>query len=341
MKRPPRSNRPSARSGRSVSIVGTGSYVPERVLTNEELSKSVDTTDEWITSRTGIKTRRIAAKDEHTSDMAARAALAAMEQANVKPEEIDLILLATASPDMIFPATACFVQTKLGAKNAACLDVSAACAGFLFAVEIGQQFITSHTYDTVLVIGAEKLSSITNWTDRNTCVLFGDGAGALILQHRDAGAHGIIATHIGSDGNYSDILWMPGGGCRTPITAENAHQHLQTIHMSGKDVYKQAVVSMIDASKKALDKAGLTIEDITCVIPHQANVRIIEAIADRLKISIDRFFVNLDRYGNTSAAAVAIALDEANRSGRLKRGDYILMVVFGGGLTWSSTVIEW
>lgn len=341
MKRQPRSNRPSARPGRSVSIVGTGSYVPERVLTNEELSKSVDTTDEWITSRTGIKTRRIAAKDEHTSDMAARAALAAMEQANVKPEEIDLILLATASPDMIFPATACFVQTKLGAKNAACLDVSAACAGFLFAVEIGQQFIISHTYDTVLVIGAEKLSSITNWTDRNTCVLFGDGAGALILQHRDASAHGIIATHIGSDGNYSDILWMPGGGCRTPITAENAHQHLQTIHMSGKDVYKQAVVSMIDASKKALDKAGLTIEDITCVIPHQANVRIIEAIADRLKISLDRFFVNLDRYGNTSAAAVAIALDEANRSGRLKRGDYILMVVFGGGLTWSSTVIEW
>ncbi|MDQ3626326.1 MAG: ketoacyl-ACP synthase III [Verrucomicrobiota bacterium] len=341
MKRPPRSNRPSARPGRSVSIVGTGSYVPERVLTNEELSKSVDTTDEWITSRTGIKTRRIAAKDEHTSDMAARAAMAAMEQANVKPEEIDLILLATASPDMVFPATACFVQTKIGAKNAACLDVSAACAGFLFAVEIGQQFITSHTYDTVLVIGAEKLSSITNWTDRNTCVLFGDGAGALILQHRDAGGHGIIATHIGSDGNYSDILWMPGGGCRTPITAENAHQHLQTIHMSGKDVYKQAVVSMIDASKKALDKAGLTIEDITCVIPHQANVRIIEAIADRLKISIDRFFVNLDRYGNTSAAAVAIALDEANRSGRLKRGNYILMVVFGGGLTWSSTVIEW
>ena len=341
MKRQPRSNPPSARPGRSVSIVGTGSYVPERVLTNEELSKSVDTTDEWITSRTGIKTRRIAAKDEHTSDMAARAALAAMDQANVKPEEIDLILLATASPDMVFPATACFVQTKIGASKAACLDVSAACAGFLFAVEIGQQFITSHTYDTVLVIGAEKLSSITNWTDRNTCVLFGDGAGALILRHRDASAHGIIATHIGSDGNYSDILWMPGGGCRTPITAENAHQHLQTIHMSGKDVYKQAVVSMIDASKKALTKAGLTIEDISCVIPHQANVRIIEAIADRLKIPIDRFFVNLDRYGNTSAAAVAIALDEANRSGRLKPGDYILMVVFGGGLTWSSTVIEW
>ena len=340
MKRQPSSSPRSARRCRTVSIVGTGSYVPERVLTNEELSKSVDTTDQWITTRTGIKTRRIAAKDEHTSDMAARAALAAMEQANVTAAEIDLILLATASPDMIFPATACFVQTKIGAANAACLDVSAACAGFLCALEIAQQFITSHTHDTVLVIGAEKLSSITNWTDRNTCVLFGDGAGAAILQHRGR-AHGVISTHIGSNGDYSDILWMPGGGCRTPITAENAHQHLQTIHMSGKDVYKQAVTSMMDASYKALEKAGLTVEDIACVIPHQANIRIIEAIAERMKIPIERFFINVDRYGNTSAAAVAIALDEANRSGRLQPGDYILMVVFGGGLTWASTVLEW
>jgi 3-oxoacyl-[acyl-carrier-protein] synthase-3 len=314
--------------------------VPERVLTNEELSESVDTTDEWITTRTGIKTRRIARKDEHTSDMAARAAIAAMEQAKITADEIDLILVATASPDMIFPATACFVQTKIGAVNAACLDVSAACAGFLFALEIAQQFVTSHAHDTVLVIGAEKLSSITNWTDRNTCVLFGDGAGAAILQHRGR-AHGIISTHVASNGNYSDILWMPGGGCRTPITAENAHQWLQTIHMSGKDVYKQAVTSMMDASYKALEKAGLTVEDIACVIPHQANIRIIEAIADRMKIPIERFFINVDRYGNTSAAAVAIALDEANRTGRLKPGDYILMVVFGGGLTWASTVLEW
>ncbi|CAA9251835.1 MAG: 3-oxoacyl-[acyl-carrier-protein] synthase, KASIII [uncultured Chthoniobacterales bacterium] len=341
MKRQPRSNPRSRKPGRSVSIVGTGSYVPERVLTNDELSVRVQTTDEWITTRTGIKERRIAAKDEYTSDMASRAALAALEQANLVAEDVDLILVATASPDMIFPATACFVQTKIGAKNAAALDVSAACSGFLVALEIGQQFITSHTYDTVMVIGAEKLSSITNWTDRNTCVLFGDGAGAAILQHRDEKSHGVISTHIGSDGNYSDILWMPGGGCKQPITAENAHQHLQTIHMSGRDVYRQAVSSMIDASKKALDKAGLTIDDIACVIPHQANVRIIEAIAERMKIPMDRFFVNLDRYGNTSAAAVAIALDEANRTGRLKTGDYILMVVFGGGLTWSSTVLEW
>jgi 3-oxoacyl-[acyl-carrier-protein] synthase III len=301
----------------------------------------VDTTDEWITSRTGIKTRRIAAKDEYTSDMAARAALKAMEQAKVKPLEIDMILVATATPDMTFPATACFVQAKIGAKNAACLDVSAACAGFLFAIEIGQQFITSHTYETVLVIGAEKLSSITNWTDRNTCVLFGDGAGAAILRHRNESTHGVISTHIGSDGNFADILFMPGGGCKTPITAENAHQHLQTIHMNGREVYKQAVTSMMSASKKALEKAGLTIDDIACVIPHQANLRIIEAVAGRFKIPLEKFFVNLDKYGNTSAAAVAIALDEANRSGRLKQGDYILMVVFGGGLTWASSIIEW
>ena len=341
MKRQPRSSRRSAKPGRTVSIVGTGSYVPERVLTNAELSKTVETNDEWITSRTGIKERRIAGKDEYTSDMGAQAALAAMEQAGVAATEIDLILVATATPDMIFPATACFVQTKIGAINAACLDISAACAGFLFAIEIAQQFITSHTYETVLVIGAEKLTSITNWTDRNTCVLFGDGAGAAILQHRAGSNHGVISTHIGSDGQYADILWMPGGGCRHPITAENAHQHLQTIHMSGKDVYKQAVISMLDASKKALEQAGLTIDDISCVIPHQANIRIIEAVADRLKVPLEKFFLNLDKYGNTSAAAVAIALDEANRSGRLKKGDYILMVVFGGGLTWASSVIEW
>ena len=340
MKQQPHSSPRSTKPRRTVSIIGTGSYVPEKRLTNADLSRMVDTSDEWITTRTGIKERRIAAKDEHTSDMATKAALNAMEQAKIKATEIDLILVATATPDMVFPATACFVQTKIGAKRAACLDVSAACAGFLFALEIAQQFITSHTYETVLVIGAEKLSSITNWTDRNTCVLFGDGAGAAILRHR-GGSHGVISTHIGSDGEFANILFMPGGGCKTPITRENADRHLQTIHMSGKEVYKQAVTAMLNASKKALEQAGLTIDDISCVIPHQANVRIIEAIADRLKISVDKFFVNLDRYGNTSAAAVAIALDEANRTGRIKAGDYILMVVFGGGLTWASTVIEW
>src|SRR3954470_13297633 len=309
MKRQPRSSRRSTRPGRTVSIVGTGSYVPDRRLTNADLMAIVDTSDEWITTRTGIKERRIAAKDEYTSDLGARAAVAALEQAKIKASDVDLILVATASPDMVFPATACFIQTKIGATKAACLDVSAACAGFLFAIEIGQQFITSHTYETVLVIGAEKLSSITNWTDRNTCVLFGDGAGAAILKHRDASEHGVISTHIGSDGNYADILFMPGGGCRTPITRDNVDRKLQTIHMSGKDVYKQAVISMMSAAKKAIDAAGLTIDDIACIIPHQANLRIIEAIGERLKIPRERIFVNLDKYGNTSAAAVAIALD--------------------------------
>jgi len=323
-----------------VSIIGTGSYVPEKILNNEDLSRMVDTSDEWITTRTGIKQRRIAAKDENTSDMATRAALNAIEQAKISPKEINLILVATATPDMLFPATACFVQKKIGATNAACLDVSAACAGFLFAVEIAQQFITSHTYDTVLVIGADKLTSITNWTDRNTCVLFGDGAGAAILRHR-GGSHGVISTHIGSDGQYSDILFMPGGGSRCPITRDNVDLNLATIHMTGKEVYKQAVTAMLSAAKKALEQAGLSIHDIACVIPHQANLRIIEAIADRLGIPLEKFYVNLDRYGNTSAAAVAIALDEANRSGRIKAGDHILMVDFGGGLTWAGTVIEW
>jgi 3-oxoacyl-[acyl-carrier-protein] synthase III len=340
MKRQPRSSPRSANPRRTVSIIGTGSYVPKKVLTNEDLSRMVDTSDAWITTRTGIKERRIAAKDEQTSDMAAKAALKAIEQARISPTEIDLILVATATPDMLFPATACFVQKKIGATKAACLDISAACAGFLFGLEIAQQFITSHTHDTVLVIGAEKLTSITDWTDRNTCVLFGDGAGAAVLRHRGS-AHGVISTHIGSDGQYTDILFMPGGGSRCPITRENVDRNLQTIHMIGKEVYKQAVTAMLKAAKKALDQAGLAIEDIACIIPHQANVRIIEAIADRLGISREKMFVNLDRYGNTSAAAVAIALDEANRSGRIKPGDYILMVVFGGGLTWASTVIEW
>src|SRR5213080_3651652 len=251
MKRQPRSNPRSNKSLRTVSIIGTGSYVPEKILTNADLSRMVDTSDDWITTRTGIKERRIAGKDEHTSDMAAKAALKAMEQAKISPKEIDLILVATATPDMLFPATACFVQKKIGANKAACLDISAACAGFLFGLEIAQQFITSHTHETVLVIGAEKLTSITNWTDRNTCVLFGDGAGAAVLQHRGR-AHGVISTHIGSDGQFTDILFMPGGGSRCPITRDNVDMNLATIHMTGKEVYKQAVIAMVNASRKVL-----------------------------------------------------------------------------------------
>lgn len=325
---------------RTVSIIGTGSYVPERILTNAELEKIVDTSDDWITSRTGIKERRIAADGEFTSHMATKAAQRAMEQANVTPEEIDLILVATVTPDTFFPSTACHVQRQLGAKNAACFDLSAACSGFLYGIEVAQQFISNHTYNTVLVIGADRLSSIVNWTDRNTCVLFGDGAGAAVLRYR-AGSHGVITTFMGSDGNYGDILHMPGGGCAVPITKENIDQRLNTLHMNGRETFKQAVTSMLAAANKALAQAGLTIDDLTCIIPHQANARIIEALADRLDLPMSKFQINLDRYGNTSAAAVAIALDEANRTGRFEVGDYVLMVVFGGGLTYASSVVQW
>src|SRR3984957_12645916 len=326
--------------GRSCSISGVGSYVPSRIITNADLEEIVETTDEWITSRTGIKARRVAGADEFTSDLAAHAATRAMKKAGVKADQIDLIIVATITPDMPFPSTACLVQQKIGAHRAAAFDIEAACSGFIYALEIGQQFIMSRTYNTVLVIGAEKLSSIVDWTDRNTCVLFGDGAGAAVLRHR-GGGHGIISTFMASDGGLSDILYIPGGGSRFPISKENADQRLNSIRMNGKETYKHAVISMLDAAQKALAEANLHSDDLACIIPHQANLRIIEAIAHRLNLPLDRFMVNLDRYGNTSAAAVAIALDEANRTGRMKVGDYVLLVVFGGGLTWASSVIQW
>ncbi len=338
MKKSPRTR--SNKALRTVSIIGTGSYVPERVLTNAELEKMVDTTDEWITSRTGIKERRIAAPGELTSNMAAKAAERAFEQAGITAEEVDLIIVATVTPDTFFPSTACHVQRQIGAKNAACFDISAACSGFLYGIEVAQQFIANHTYNTILVIGADRLSSIVNWEDRNTCVLFGDGAGAAVLRYR-AGSHGVITTFMGSDGHYGDILHMPGGGCANPITAENVGLKLNTLHMNGRETFKQAVISMLSAANKALEQSGLAVSDLTCIIPHQANIRIIEALADRLDVPLSNFHINLDRYGNTSAAAVAIALDEANRVGRFKVGDYILMVVFGGGLTYASSVVQW
>ena len=314
--------------------------MPERVLTNAELEKLVDTSDEWIVSRTGIKERRMAADNEFTSDLAAKAAKRAIEQAGIDPLEIDLIILATVTPDMFFPSTACFVQQKIGARRAACFDVSAACSGFLYAIEIAQQFITSSTYNTVLVIGADKLSSIVDWTDRNTCVLFGDGAGAAILRNR-AGSHGVVYTYMGSDGALTDVLYMPGGGCRFQPSPETLAQKLNTIKMNGKETYKYAVTALLTAANVALAGAGLTAADLACIIPHQANLRIIEAVASRMNVPIDRFMVNLDRFGNTSAAAVAIALDEANRTERMKIGDFVLLIVFGGGLTWASSVVQW
>jgi 3-oxoacyl-[acyl-carrier-protein] synthase-3 len=327
---------------RPVHIVGTGSYVPDRVLTNADLEKLVDTTDEWIVSRSGIKERRIAADWQCTSDLAVEAARRAMEQAKVNEDEIDLIICATITPDMPFPATACLIQQKLGAKRAAAFDMEAACSGFLYGMEVGQQFITSGTYNTVLVIGAEKLSTIIDWEDRSTCVLFGDGAGAVILRSRgEEAGHGILTTCMGADGSQADILLMPAGGARYPATKESVSGRMHHLKMAGKEVFKSAVLAMQTAAEEALRRCNLTIADIKCVIPHQANIRILEAIADRIGAPMDKVYVNLHRYGNISAASVAIALDEAAREGRFQRGDLILLIVFGSGLTWASCVIQW
>ncbi|MDB6056692.1 MAG: fabH [Verrucomicrobiales bacterium] len=326
--------------GRTCSIASVGSYVPERILTNAELEKMVETTDEWITSRTGIKERRIAAADEFTSDMAAKAATLAMERAQLEASQIDLIIVATITPDMPFPSTACLVQQKLGAYRAAAFDIEAACSGFIFALEIAQQFIMSHTYDTVLVIGAEKLSSIINWKDRNTCVLFGDGAGAAILQNRP-GSHGLLTACMGSDGNKADLLCMPGGGSRIPPTTESLAAGHHYLRMDGKETFKNAVNAMVTAATEALRRCEVDITKIKLVIPHQANLRIIDAVCDRLGATPEQRFVNLDRFGNTSAASVAIALDDAVQGGRIQRGDLVLLVVFGAGLTWGAAVIEW
>jgi 3-oxoacyl-[acyl-carrier-protein] synthase-3 len=326
--------------GRPCSIVGVGSYVPSRILTNRELEKMVDTSDEWITSRTGIKERHIAAKDEFTADMASKAALRAMKDAGITGEQIDLIIVATITPDMPFPSTACLVQQKIGALRAAAFDLEAACSGFIYGLEIAQQFIMSRTYDTVLVIGAEKLSSIVDWQDRNTCVLFGDGAGAAVLQNR-ANSHGLLTAVMGADGRRADLLHMPGGGSRCPATAESVAARQHFLRMEGKETFKYAVQAMLSGATEALRRCEIDIAKIKCIIPHQANRRIIDAVGERLGAKPEQLFINLDRYGNTSAASVAIALDEAVHSGRIHRGDLILLVVFGAGLTWGAAVIEW
>jgi 3-oxoacyl-[acyl-carrier-protein] synthase-3 len=340
---PPSPPEAAAPAKPEVSLLGTGSYTPARIITNAEMERMVDTSDEWITTRTGIKERHIAAEGEQTSDMAAEAARAALDQAGVAAIDIGLILVATASPDMLFPATACLVQRKIGAQRAACMDISAACSGFLYALEIARQMINCGGIRFALVIGAEKLSAFINWTDRNTCVLFGDGAGAVVLGARtpDRIGRGILTTYMGSDGEHSDILSLPGGGSRCPISPENVGERLNTLRMLGKETFKQAVTSMTGAALEVLQRTGLSARDIACIIPHQANVRIIEAIADRLKVPMKRFFLNLERYGNTGAAAVAIALDEAHRAGRIQPGDRVLMIVFGSGLTWASSIVEW
>jgi len=325
---------------RSVGIAGTGSYVPERILTNADLETIVDTSERWILDRTGIRERRIAADGEFTSHMAAAASLKALENSGLMAADLDLIIVATVTPDTLVPGTACRVQSLIGASNANAFDISAACSGFLYAMEVARQFIANRSCRNALVIGADKLSSLINWTDRNTCVLFGDGAGAVILNSR-TDHPGILSTFIGSNGDLAGILQVPGGGCALPITGENAGQNLRTLQMNGRETFRHAVTAMVRCSLKALDEAGLSASDLACVIPHQANLRIIDAIADRLDLPMGKFFINLDRFGNTSAAAVAIALDEANRTGRIKSGDRILLVAFGGGLTYAASVIEW
>src|SRR6184192_1705065 len=326
--------------GRTCSITSVGSYVPCKVLTNSDLEKMVETSDEWITSRTGIKERRICCADEFTSDLAARAAMRAIQKAGISPGEIDLIIVATITPDMPFPSTACLVQHKIGARRAAAFDLEAACSGFIYALEIAQQFIMSRTYDTVLVIGAEKLSSIVDWEDRNTCVLFGDGAGAAVLQNRP-NTHGLLTAVMGADGRKAELLFMPGGGSRCPASADSVASRLHYLRMEGKETFKNAVQAMQTAAEEALRRCELDISRIKCIIPHQANRRIIDAVGERLGAKPEQLFVNLHKYGNTSAASVAIALDEAVHSGRISRGDLILLVVFGAGLTWGAAVIEW
>jgi 3-oxoacyl-[acyl-carrier-protein] synthase-3 len=326
--------------GRTCSITGVGAYVPERILTNAELEKMVDTSDEWITTRTGIRERRIAGADQFTSDLGAEAARRAMARAGITADQIDLIVVATITPDMPFPSTACLVQSKIGAYRAAAFDLEAACSGFIYALEIAQQFIMSRTYNTVLVIGAEKLSSIVDWEDRNTCVLFGDGAGAAILQNRP-NSHGLLTAVMGADGRKADLLFMAGGGSRCPATTESVASRLHYLRMEGKETFKNAVQAMQTAAQEALRRCELTISQIKCIIPHQANRRIIDAVGERLGARPEQLFVNLHKYGNTSAASVAIALDEAVGSGAIKQGDLILLMVFGAGLTWGAAVIEW
>jgi len=325
---------------RPVSVVATGSYVPERILTNAELAKMVDTSDEWITTRTGIRERHIAAADEVTSDLAVKAAKRALQKADISAEAVDLIIVATITPDMPFPSTACFVQEKLKAVNAVCFDVQAACSGFIYGLEIARQFVASGTANTALVIGCEKLSCITDWQDRSTCVLFGDGAGAAILKSRPA-ERGIFSSSISSDGKLTHLLNLPGGGSIHPTSPQTVKDRLHYLKMAGKEVFKYAVNAMLDASNQVLKKASMKIDQVNLIIPHQANMRIIQAIGERLGAPPEKYFVNLDRYGNMSAASIPVALDEAVQKGLIKRHDIILLVAFGGGFTWGGMLMEW
>lgn len=325
---------------KSVGIIGTGLYVPERVMTNFDLEKIVETTDEWIISRTGIKERRIASENEACSDLAAKAAEKALQDAGVKAEEIDLVIVATITPDYGFPATAALVQDKIGAKNAAAFDLEAACTGFIYAAVTGANFIATGMYKRVLVIGSEALSKIVDWQDRNTCVLFGDGAAAAVLGEVNEG-EGIISYHLAADGSGGHYLDMPAGGSRNPATHETIDARMHYLKMKGQDVFKFAVNALPETVQKSAEMAGINVSDLSLIVPHQANYRIISSAAKRLGIDAEKFYMNMDRYGNTSSASVGIALDEAVKNGKISKGDYIALVGFGAGLTFGSCIIKW
>ncbi|WP_285891086.1 beta-ketoacyl-ACP synthase III [Paenibacillus pasadenensis] len=323
-----------------VGIIGTGKYVPERVLTNQDLEKMVETNDEWIVTRTGIRERRIAAEHEATSDLAYEASVKALESAGITAEDLDLIIVATITPDMFFPSTASLLQDRLGASRAAAFDLSAACSGFIYGLATGVNMIATGMYKKVLLVGAECLSRITDYNDRNTCILFGDGAGAVVLGEVEAG-RGFQSFELGSDGSGGQLLKIPGGGSRLPSTAGSVEEKQHYLKMAGNDVFKFAVRVMGSSAENALAKAGLTKADIDLLVPHQANIRIIQSALNRLELPEEKAMVNLDRYGNVSAASIPLALAEAVEQGRVHDNDKLLLVGFGGGLTWGACVLVW
>jgi len=325
---------------RNAGIISIGSAVPEKVLTNADIEKIVDTSDEWIRTMTGIQERRVAADGESTSDFAIRAAKIALERANLEPNDLDLIIVATITGDMPFPATASIVQNALGAKRVPAFDLSAGCSGWVYALATANAYVTSGMYDRIMVIGADLLTRITNWVDRGTCILFGDGAGAAIVAAVEDGA-GFMAFELGSDGSGAGSLNIPAGGTRMPITHEAIDAHKDKIYMEGREVFKFAVKIQGEAIERVLAKCGLAASDIDMVVPHQANIRIIESAVKRLGLPPDRFFVNLHKYGNTSGASIPLAIDEALQQGKIKKGDTVVVVGFGAGLTWASGAMKW
>ncbi|NGX39332.1 MAG: 3-oxoacyl-[acyl-carrier-protein] synthase 3 [Chlamydiae bacterium] len=324
---------------KQAKIIGTGRYLPEKILTNADLETMVDTSDEWIVSRTGIRERRIARGDENTSDLGIEAAKRAIEKAQIEPDNIDLILVATLTPDYLFPSTACIIQSALN-LNAAALDIQAACSGYLYALAVAKAFVEAGIYRTILIVAAEKLSAITNYEDRETCVLFGDGAAACVVSGEGKGLL-IGDSVLGSDGTQADILIMPGGGSCNPTTKETVDQGLHYIKMEGREVFKHAVRRMESSCKECIEKAGLDESAISWLIPHQANIRIIEAIAKRFHVDPEKVFITVDKYGNTSASSVGIALDELLEQKSLSSGEHILLTAFGSGLTWGSMVLRY